>query len=113
MAAIHPTKGRNKAHRPRTTTCDIRDAKLKGFGVRVYPSGCKCFFIHTQHAWQRFLKIVGDASGTSLAEARRRAQTMLAVIGSGASSSPDETRFETVTDEVFRRYGRTWKPRTL
>ena len=27
--------------------------------------------------------------------------------------SAKETRFETVAEEVFRRYGRTWKPRTL
>ena len=113
MAATHLTEGRVKALRPRKTTRDIRDANLKGFGVRVYPSGRKRYFIHTQHDGQRIWEIVGDASGVSLAEARRSAQAMLAAIRSGAPASSDETLFETVAEEVFRRYGRTWKPRTL
>ena len=94
-------------------TLDIRDANLKGFGVHVYPSGRKCHFIHTQHDGQRIWRVVGDASGVSLAEARRCAQAMLAGIRNDSPSSPDETLFETVAEEVLRRYGRTWKPRTL
>ena len=113
MAVTQLTEGRIKTLRPRKTTRDIRDAKLKGFGVRVYPSGSSCYFIHTQHNGQRIWKVVGDASGISLAEARRRAQTMLAAIRNGTPSSSDETLFETVAEEVFHRYGRTWKPRTL
>ena len=113
MAATHLTEGRIKALRPRKTTRDIRDASLKGFGVRVYPSGRKRYFLHTQHDGQRVWKIVGDASGISLAEARRCAQAMLVGIRNGAPSSSDETLFEMVAEEVFQRYGRTWKPRTL
>ena len=113
MPATHLTEGRIKALRPRKSTRDIRNATLKGFGVRVYPSGRSCFFIHTRHDGQRIWKVVGDAAGIILAEARRRAQAMLAAIRCGAPSSTDETLFETVAEEVFRRYGRTWKPRTL
>ena len=113
MAATNLTQGRVKALRPRKSTRDIRDASVKGFGVRVYPSGRTCFFIHTQHDGQRIWKIVGDAAGISLAEARRRAQTMLGAIRNGHRSSSDETLFEAVAEEVFQRYGRTWKPRTL
>ena len=113
MAATHLTEGRIKALRPRKTTRDIRDANLRGFGVRVYPSGRKRYFIHTQHAGQRHWKIVGDASEISLAEARRRAQAMLAAIRNGTPSSSEETLFEMVAEEVFRRYARTWKPCTL
>ena len=113
MTVTHLTEGRIKALRPRSTARDIRDVKLKGFGVRVYPSGRKRYFIHTQHDGQRIWKIVGDVAGIGLAEARQRAQTMLAAIRSGAPTSSDETQFETVAEEVFRRYGRTWKPGTL
>ncbi len=113
MAATHLTEGRIKSLRPRKTAHDIRDANLKGFGVRVYPSGRTRYFIHAQHDGQRIWKVVGDADEVSLVEARRRAQAMLASIKSGAPASSDETLFETVAEEVFRRYGRTWKPRTL
>ena len=113
MAAIRLTEERIKALRPRESARDIRDANLKGFGVRVYPSGRKRYFIHTQHVGQRIWKIVGDAAGIGLTEARRRAQTMLAAIRNGTPSSSDETLFEKVAEEVFRRYGRTWKPGTL
>ena len=113
MAATHLTEGRIKALRPRKTTRVIRDASLRGFGVRIYPSGCKRYFLHTQHDGERIWKNVGDAAGISLAEARRCAQAMLAGIRNGSPSSSDETLFETVAEEVFQRYGRTWKPRTL
>ncbi len=113
MAAKHLTESRIKALRPRRTARDTRDAHLKGFGIRVYPSGRKRYFIHTQHDGQRIWKIVGDAAGIGLAEARQRAQAMLTAIRSDAPASSDETLFETVAEEVFRRYGRTWKSSTL
>ena len=113
MAALLLTEGRIKALRPRTTTRDVRDANLKGFGVRVYPTGRKCFFVHTQYQGQRIWKIIGDASRINLLEARQRAQAVLAACRNGAPLSPDETLFEAVAEEVFRRYGRTWKPGTL
>ena len=83
MAAIRLTEGRIKALRPRNSARDIRDAKLKGFGIRIYPSGRTCYFIHTQHDGQRIWKVVGNTAETSLAEARQRAQTMLAAIRNG------------------------------
>ena len=45
MPNIALSEARVKALRPRPSTCDIRDAKLKGFGVRVLRSGAKRFFI--------------------------------------------------------------------
>ncbi len=65
MAAIHLTGARIKALRPRKTNRDIRDAGLKGFGVRVYPTGRKRFFVHTQHQGQRIWKVIGDTSDIS------------------------------------------------
>ena len=113
MAATHLTEARIKALRSRKATYDIRDASLKGFGIRVYPTGRKRFFVHTQHQGQRIWKIVGDVSEISLIEARKRAQALLAATRIGTPASTDETLFETVAEEVFRRYGRTWKPGTL
>ncbi len=113
MAATHLTEARIKALRSRKATRDIRDASLRGFGIRVYPTGRKRFFVHSQHQGHRIWKIVGDASEISLIEARKRAQALLAATRIGTPASTDETLFETVAEEVFRRYGRAWKPGTL
>jgi len=43
------SEARAKALRPRRSAYDLRDARLRAFGVRVLPSGARRFFIHTQH----------------------------------------------------------------
>ena len=100
---------------PRPSAYDVRDAKLRSFGVRVLPSGARRFFIHTQHRGTRVWKMVGDASAITVDEARARAASLLAAIrcDADAPASPHATRFETVAETVFRRYARVWKPRTL
>ena len=113
MATARLTEGRIKAFRPRKTVQDVRDASLKGFGIRVYPTGRKRYFIHTQLEGQRLWKIVGDAADTSLNEARERARSMLIAIRGGNPVLPEGNLFETVAEEVFHRYGRNWKPGTL
>ena len=103
------------ALKPRKSAYDIRDAKLRGFGVRVLPSGAKRFFIHAQHRGERSWEIVGDANAMTLKEARSRAGSRLATIrgGEGSSNRPAGTFFEAVAEAVFERYARVWKPRTL
>lgn len=115
MPNIALTDARVKSLKPRHSAFDIRDAKLRAFGVRVLPSGAKRFFIRAQHRLERVWMIVGDAIVMNVAEARTRAASMLAAIKHRAiSSAPAEaTRFETVAHAVFRRYARVWKPRTL
>ena len=115
MPKTNLTDARVTAFKPRNTTYDIRDAKLRGFGVRVLPSGRKRFFVHCQHRGRRVWKIVGDASELSVKEARSRAAEVLAAIrrGEPAPLLPDETLFEVVAQTVFERYERLWKPRTL
>ena len=115
MPRITLTEARVKALRPRRIAYDTRDGKLKGFGVRVLPSGAKRFFVHCQHRGERVWKIVGDAVVMSVAGARSRAVEMLAAIrrGEDAPSRPDETLFEAVAETVFERYARVWKARTL
>ena len=109
------TDGRVRALKPRKTPYDVRDAKLKGFGIRVLPSGCKRFFVHCQHCGKRVWKIVGDAEVVSVAEARSRAAEIMAAIrrGEPALPRPEETLFEVVAATVFERYERLWKPGTL
>ena len=115
MRRTNLTDARVTALKPRKTTYDIRDAKLRGFGVRVLPSGRKRFFVHCQHRGHRVWKIVGDSGAMSVTEARSRAAGALAAIrrGEPAPLLPDETLFEAVAETVFERYERLWKPRTL
>ena len=109
------TDARLRALAPRTTAYDIRDSALRGFGVRVTPSGGKRFFVHCQHRGERTWRIVGDAETVSLAEARSNAMETLAAIrrGEDASPPPGDTSFETVAEAVFRQHERFWKPGTL
>lgn len=113
MATARLTQARIAALRPRKRNRDVRDASLKGFGVRVYPTGRKCYFIHTQFEGKRTWKIVDDAADMGVDEGRKKARAMLAAIRRDSLILSDERLFEVVAEEVFRRYGRNWKPRTL
>ena len=102
--------------KPRNSTYDIRDIDLKGFGIRILPSGKKSYFLQTQHEGQRRWTKIGDADALAEAEARSQARTLLAGLRKGRESvpaQPAEIAFEAVADEVFSYYRRHWKPRTL
>ncbi|MCY3767330.1 MAG: tyrosine-type recombinase/integrase [Gemmatimonadetes bacterium] len=115
MPAIQLTEARIKALKPTKSTRDVRDAALRGFGVRILPSGRKRFFIHTQYEGKRVWKLIGDAAEMGLAQARMAAKATLTAIrrGQPAMASQDETLFEVVAEEVFHRYARHWKSSTL
>ncbi|MDE0046746.1 MAG: tyrosine-type recombinase/integrase [bacterium] len=113
MASRNLTQALIEALRPRKAAIDIRDANLRGFGIRVYPTGRKRYFIHSQFEGQRVWKVVGDAANVSLDEAREQARVMLAAVRDDKQVSSQALLFEVVAEEVFRRYGRNWKPRTL
>ena len=115
MPAIKLNQRRVDALKPRKSAYDVRDRDLKGFGLRVWPSGKKRYFVHSQHGGRRVWKTIASAESTSAGEARAWAATMLATIrrGGDAPASPEEAVFEAVADEVFTRYARNWKPGTL
>ena len=116
MAPQRLSERRVDALKPRKSVYDARDRDLKGFGVRVLPSGAKRYFIHSQHHGRRVWKIVGRAGAIGVDEARDRARVMLASMRNGTddqAAAPRDTAFEIVADEVFRRYARNWKPSTL
>ena len=115
MSKTDFTDARIGALVPRKTPYDLRDGKLGGFGVRVTPSGRKRFFVHCQHRGERVWKIVGDFGEIDVAEARSRADGMLAAIrrGEPAPARPEEALFEAVAETVFRQHERVWKRGTL
>ena len=109
------TDARVAALKPRKSPYEIRDGKLRGFGVRVSSSGRKRFFIHCQHRGERIWKIVGDLEDLSVEEARSLAGEMIAAIRRGEKKprTPGETLFESVAEATFRGHERIWKPGTL
>ena len=97
--------------RPRRKPYSIRDSELRGFGVRIAPCGRKRFFLHVQHEGTRVWRDCGDAATVPVTDARARAVAERAALcGGGAAIS---VPFEVVAEEVFKRYGRRWKPRTF
>ena len=116
MPSARLTQRRVDTLKPRSRAYDVRDPGLKGFGVRIMPSGSKRYFLHSQSDGKRIWHAIGDAGAIILDDARSRARALLAARQDGNADNPD-TRdvipFETVADEVFQRYGRRWKPRTL
>ena len=95
---------------------DVRDRELKGFGIRILPSGARRYFVHSQHQGRRVWKIVGKAESIGVDEAREHARALMALIRAGIGDvtlAPPDTPFETVAEEVFRRYTRNWKSSTL
>jgi len=116
MATLRLNQARIDALKPRKSAYDVRDRELKGFGVRVLPSGAKRYFIHSQHQGRRVWKIIGKAESIGADEAREQARTLVASIRAGIgdeSLAPPDTLFETVAEEVFHRYARNWKASTL
>ena len=109
------TQRRVDSLKPRRKTRDIRDTEITGFGVRILPSGRKRYFLHSQVGGNRVWHAIGDAEDITLEYARTQARSMLGSRRNGeepASGTP-EIPFETVAEEVFRRYQRHWKPSTL
>ena len=115
MPKVTLTDARVRALRPRKAAYDVRDGKLRGFGVRVLPSRRKRFFVHCQNRGDRIWKTVGDAATMGVADARSLAAETLAAIrrGEDATLHPGGAPFEAVAETVFRRYERLWKPATL
>lgn len=109
------TDARIGALKPGKVVRDIRDGKLRGFGVRVSPSGRRQFFIQCQHRGERTWKIICDVGSMSVIKARASAAEMLAAIrrSEEAPHAPGELLFEAVAETVFQRYERVWKPRTF
>ncbi|MDE0044335.1 MAG: integrase arm-type DNA-binding domain-containing protein, partial [bacterium] len=114
MATVRLTQHRVDTLVPNGKTRDVRDKDLRGFGVRLLPSGRKRYFFHSQTDGRRVWRSIGDADVISLEDARSKASAMRASRINGDDLIPaTPIPFETVADEVFRRYARHWKPRTL
>ena len=116
MATTRLDKRRVDALKPRKSAYDVRDHDLKGFGVRILPSGAKRYFVHSQRHGRRVWKIVGEDGSISADDARAQAKALIAALHEGGNAEvavTSDIAFEAVADEVFRRYARNWKLSTL
>ena len=116
MATLHLTRHRIDMLKPKKVILDVRDTELKGFGIRIMPSGSRRYFIHSQHEGRRIWKTIDDAGTVTVAQARQRARAMLAAYRNGENTDPGiekDALFETAAQEVFVHYKRLWKPGTL
>ena len=104
------------ALKPEEMLREVRDSVVRGFGVRVLPSGRKWYFLHIQTDGKRAWRSIGDARAMALECARERARSLLAARRGTCETAVEDGRdilFEDVAEEVFRRYSRHWKPGTL
>ena len=87
---------------------DLRfDDELRGFGVRVYPSGRKSFFISYRNAsGTKKRHTLGDFGSLTATEARRLAQDELANVRKGTDPQADRQakRHQMTFDELADRY---------
>ena len=116
MATLHLTQHRVDTLKPKKVILEVRDTELKGFGIRIMPSGARRYFIHSQHEGRRFWKTFEDAGAMSVAQARERARAMLAACRNGNSADPGSLKdalFGTVAEDVLVHHKRLWKPGTL
>jgi len=77
--------------RPVADDYQIWDAKVRGFGVRVYPSGAKAFVLQYRNSAGRTRKIaLGRYGILTVDKAREKAIRLLAVVVEGGDPSQDK-----------------------
>ena len=47
VATLHLTQHRVDTFKPKKVILDVRDTELKGFGIRIMPSGTRRYFVHS------------------------------------------------------------------
>ena len=101
MATLKLTKTKIDAFRyegdPDRGTRDVRwDTELRGFGVRVYPTGEKAYLISYRAKRRKRMMVIGDCGGMTLVEARTRAKRLSVQIDDGRD--PLEEKRQAVGD---------------
>jgi hypothetical protein len=96
MATVKLTKRTVDAAEPRTARYELWDSELRGFGLRVQPSGLKTFFVRYRAgaggrgATKEFFPIGRYGEHLTPDEARRRAREVLGAVARG--DNPAEAR---------------------
>ena len=94
-----------EAAKARNTACDINDSELRGFGIRILPSGTHSYFVRYRRGGQRRRISLGSHGTLTPEQARARAIQLLARVGAGedpAASRQNGSHVTTVTDLAKR-----------
>ena len=94
--------------------CVIWDDNLKGFGLRVYPTGRKAFILSYRASGRKKLYTIGEYGVLTPQQARQEAQKLLAMVGQG--EDPKDRRrkareSQVVTSELVGLYLERHAPR--
>jgi len=100
MASRRLTQRLIETFKPGKSVREIRDTDLRGFGIRVLPSGRKSFFVHAQNDGRRTWTKIGNASALPLVDARDLARSSLAASRTGDQSRPSEIAAETPFEDI-------------
>lgn len=110
------TKRTLDAAKPAAKDYQIWDTKVRGLGVRVYPSGARCFILQYRNAAGRTRKIaLGRYGILTVDQAREKATKLLAAIIDGRDPSQDKREnrdAKTVGElaDLYLREGSVEKP---
>ena len=94
------------------------DRELRGFGLRVYPSGAKVYVVQTRRAGRSKRVTVGRHGDISPDQARKEAARIIARIKAGEPPVPEVPKAEPTMAELAGRYQREYvamhcKPATV
>lgn len=101
--------------------CIIWDTRVAGFGLRIYPSGKKSFFVSYRYAGRKRRMVIGRSGRTTAQQARAKAKKVLGKVDDGIDplAEREEARRGATLREVWHRYLTEYatparmKPRTI
>jgi len=103
--------------KPQKRAYVVRDIFLKGFGIKVIPSGQRTYFLDCQRKGVKIKQLIGDCNDLSLFEARMKVKNLLFSINQDAINQKLEENkvsipFKIFSQQVFENYKRNWKSST-
>lgn len=101
MSSIQLTNRHLANIQPKTQPFILRDSSLKGFGIKVNPSGQIKYIAEVWHQGKSVRRTVGEYPLMSIQEARTEALSVIAEIKSGASGA---TRPNLTLEQLFKKY---------